>query len=179
MCSSHPVREQRTTGEARLPSRVAAPLLALLVGALTGCGGRVTGDEATIHGPPTQDGGASQGEGGASFGVLLSAAGEGGSTGGFAGSSGQAGGATEGCEVSEFWYRVKGPVGFVLGQCNPEICTIFDRTVLGSVTLDAAGAVVLNTALSEADEEAWIEEMADRRWPCLAGQTMEYCCISA
>jgi len=180
MYCSHPASEQGLPSETRHPSRVAAPLLALLLAALAGCGGRVTGDGATIHGPPTEDGGASQGEGVASFGggVLLLEP-QGGTYAGVGGMSGQAGGATEECEVSEFWYRAKGPVGYVLGQCNPEICTIFDQAVLGSVTFDAAGAVVSNTALSEADEEAWIEEMADRRWPCLAGQTMEYCCISA
>ena len=145
------------------------------------CGGQVRGHGAAMNGPPTGNGGDSEGAGGMLIGVggFPLIGGQGGSTGGIGGMAGQAGGATEECEVSEFWYRAKGPVGYVLGQCNPEICTIFDQTVLGSVTFDAAGAVVSNTALSDADEEAWIEEMADRRWPCLAGETLEYCCISA
>jgi len=49
--------------------------------------------------------------------------------------------------------------------------------VVGAVTLDATGAVVANTGpVLESTEGAWIDEMADQRWPGLAGQTIEYCC---
>ncbi len=176
MYCSHPAGKQRTTGEARHPARVAAPLLALLVGALTGCGGRVTGDEATIHGPPTQDGGASQGEGGVLIGVggFPVIVGQGGTYAGVGGMSGQAGGAAEECEVSKLWRLVDfGPA--VSSKCSPELCAQ-GWPVRGSVTLDATGAVVANTAWREDEEEWEIERLADWRWPCLAGQTIEYCC---
>jgi len=55
----------------------------------------------------------------------------------------------------------------------------FGTPVFGAVTLDAFGAVVANTGpVLESTEGAWIDEMADQRWPCLAGQTIEYCCDS-
>lgn len=140
------------------------------------CGGHVTGSGATIGDPPTEDGGASQGVGGGLVGVggLPPVAGQGGTYAGAGGMSGQAGGSAEECDVSMLWSLVYfGPA--VGSKCSPELCAQ-SWPVQGSVTLDATGAVVSNTAWREEDEELWIEGLADWRWPCLAGQTIEYCC---
>jgi len=144
------------------------------------CGGHVTGDEATIHGPPTQDGGASQGEGGMLVGVggFPVIVGQGGTYAGVGGMAGQAGGATEECNEYGLWHAVTMSVGYALGWCDGGMCLLsYTTPVVGAVTLDATGAVVGNTGpVLESTEGAWIDEMADQRWPCLAGQTIEYCC---
>jgi len=99
MDGSHSSREQRTTSEARHPSRVAAPLLSVLLAALVGCGGRVIRDEATIGGA-TNNGGtggtpvSGGGEGGA--GASGAAASVGGSMTGGATTNGGAGGTPTG-----------------------------------------------------------------------------------
>jgi len=92
--------------------------------------------------------------------------------------SGQAGGATEECNEYSLWYAVTRSVGYALGWCDDGTCLLPHTThVVGEVTLDATGAVVANTGpVLESTEGAWIDEMADQRWPCLAGQTIEYCC---
>jgi len=74
------------------------------------------------------------------------------------------------------WYEVKLSVGYPFGECDPGTCLFPYESVVGEVSIDASGTVTANTGLSEADEEAWIDEMAGQRWPCLAGQTIEYCC---
>jgi len=163
------------TSEARHPSRVAANLLALLLAVFTGCGGRVTGDEAIVRGPPTEDGGASQGEGGGLVGVggFPVLVGQGGTY-----ASGQAGGATEECNEYSLWDAVTSSVGNSLGWCEGAMCLLPHTYVVGAVTLDAAGAVVANTGpIPESVEGEWIDNIADQRWPCLAGQTIEYCCL--
>ena len=174
MCCSHSASEQGLPSETRHRSPIAAHLLALLLGALTGCGGRVTGDEATVDGPPTGNGGASEGEGGMLVGVggFPVLVGQGGTY-----ASGQAGAATEECNEYGLWYAVTMSVGYALGWCSGGTCLRpYTTHVVGAVTLDAFGTVVGNTGPLLESEEAWIDEMADQRWPCLAGQTIEYCC---
>ena len=140
------------------------------------CGGRVTGDGPPVHGPPTEDGGASQGEGGGLVGVggFPVLVGQGGTY-----ASGQAGGATEECNEYSLWDAVTSSVGNSLGWCEGAMCLLPHTYVVGAVTLDATGAVVANTGpIPESVEGEWIDNIADQRWPCLAGQTIEYCCLS-
>jgi len=160
-----------------------AVVLGCLAGAVfagANCGGRVAGDGPPVHGPPTQDGGASQGEGGGLVGVggFPVIVGQGGTYAGVGGMAGQAGGATEECNEYSLWYAGTRSVGYARGWCVDGMCLLPHTTqVVGAVTLDATGAVVANTGpVLESTEGAWIDEMADQRWPCLAGQTIEYCC---
>jgi hypothetical protein len=46
----------------------------------------------------------------------------------------------------------------------------------GAVTLDEQGRVVDNTGLTGADKQAWLDALADQRWPCIAGSTFGYSC---
>jgi hypothetical protein len=49
----------------------------------------------------------------------------------------------------------------------------------GAVVLDREGRVIDNTGLNPTAKQAWLEELMDQRWPCLAGQTLGYTCRPA
>ena len=42
------------------------------------------------------------------------------------------------------------------------------------VIVDSEGRVVDNTGLYGTAKQAWLDSLADDRWPCLAGQTIQY-----
>ena len=47
----------------------------------------------------------------------------------------------------------------------------------GQVVLDQEGRVIDNTGIDDAaSRQAWLDSIADQRWPCLAGQVLQYLC---
>lgn len=48
----------------------------------------------------------------------------------------------------------------------------------GAVVIDEEGRVVDVTGREGEAKQRWLDEMADQRWPCLAGQTVGYQCPS-
>lgn len=49
----------------------------------------------------------------------------------------------------------------------------------GAVVLDSMGRVIDNTGLPVTTKQAWLDQLMDRRWLCLAGQTLGYKCSAA
>jgi hypothetical protein len=49
----------------------------------------------------------------------------------------------------------------------------------GAVVLDGEGRVVDNTGLTGASKQAWLDALANQRWSCYAGQTLQYLCSVA
>jgi hypothetical protein len=47
----------------------------------------------------------------------------------------------------------------------------------GAVVLDDEGRVVDVTGLTDERKKRWLDDLADQRWPCLAGQTIGYACL--
>jgi hypothetical protein len=56
-----------------------------------------------------------------------------------------------------------------MGWCVP-------RTA-GYVVLDGDGRVVDNTSLSGEGKQMWLDGLSTMRWPCLAGQTLQFTCF--
>jgi hypothetical protein len=46
----------------------------------------------------------------------------------------------------------------------------------GYIVVDNDGRVVDNTGIPATSRQAWLDKLADQRWPCLAGQTIQYSC---
>ena len=46
----------------------------------------------------------------------------------------------------------------------------------GAVVIDDEGRIVDITGREGDAKQRWLDEMADQRWPCLAGQTIGYAC---
>ena len=138
-------------------------------------------------------------EGGASSTSLVGGQGGGLGSGGTAGSSGsgsggvtaQGGGATTGeapdgggtgahsdasCDIAAFWEIVKSAT--CGGGASSCICysTPDGGTALGVITLDGSGRIVDNSRVRGANKDAWLASLADRRWPCLAGQAVAFSC---
>jgi len=116
-------------------------------------------------------------------GTTTARGGSGGDSHTFAGAGGQGaeGGAADGGdECDENWY-LWFTLGLAVGQavCGPtaEVCGR-DAQPWGVVVLDSEGRVTdLTISLEPSPKEAWLQEIAGERWPCLADQTVEYCCV--
>jgi hypothetical protein len=76
------------------------------------------------------------------------------------------------CDTARLWDAVSLASG--MGRCWP------GETGWGTVVIDSDGRVIDNSIfLDDADlRRAWLESLADDRWPCLAGQTLRYWCYS-
>ncbi len=100
-------------------------------------------------------------------------------------SAGQDGGATDGetvatsdalCQLADFWDAIR------QGRCSGDpFCFCYSspadgRTSLGVVYLDGEGRAVDNTGLYGTWKQAWLDALANQRWPCLANQHISYSC---
>ena len=84
------------------------------------------------------------------------------------------------CDVAGLW-RAISEAARVIGYCfltpagNDGSVII---TAWGEVIIDSEGRVIDNTRLSSASKQAWLSSLADYRWPCLAGQSLQYSCVT-
>jgi len=84
------------------------------------------------------------------------------------------------CDLMPLWDAIAEGAD-VFGYCLPyapdydDPCG-FVRSV-GYVVFDGDGRVVDNTGLFGARKQAWLDGLSTMRWPCYAGQTMQYMCI--
>lgn len=86
------------------------------------------------------------------------------------------GGDGDDCDEYSFWRALRERVTGGFADCDRH-CE--DWQTPGSVTFDSEGRIVdFVSTLSAVSEADWIESMASERWPCLADQTIEYCCHS-
>jgi hypothetical protein len=97
-------------------------------------------------------------------------------------SSGSGGSTVNACDTEALWKAiVDGALGG-LGTCEaspvPGPGDNVSR-VRGAVVIDAGGRVIDNTGLNGTEKQTWLDQLADRRWVCLAGQTIGYHCRPA
>jgi hypothetical protein len=93
---------------------------------------------------------------------------------------GGAGGEGGGCDPATLWRAIGAPGGFLVCRAAPPNLDPTQKPGpgRGAVVLDADGRVIDNTGLDGATKQAWLDELAAQRWPCLAGQTLGYACSS-
>jgi hypothetical protein len=93
--------------------------------------------------------------------------------------AGAAGAQAEPCDESLLYTAiVRGATGG-LGACSFVAPPGPDEKVdqlRGAVILDLEGRVIENTGLTGAAEQLWLDQLCDRVWVCLAGQTLGYKC---
>ncbi len=96
-------------------------------------------------------------------------------------SAGAAGTDETACDVGQLvQFIVQGGVG--VGQCqlvDPPGPGDMIGIARGAVVIDGEGLVIDNSGLSPNAKRAWLAELSDERWPCLAGQTLGYKCTAA
>jgi hypothetical protein len=173
------------SNEGRRPRSNHPRLLPLiLLATLAGCGGK-SGSQGQ-GGAGGVDGAAVGGAGGSSGGAGGSSdaggAGGGGSSGHDGGTTDLGGSSTDAaCDTGRLWKAVSDAALGVarLGYCSPATSTTTSAT--GSIVLDGEGRVIDNTGtnyLSTSSKQAWLDSLANDRWPCLAGQTIPYQCTA-
>jgi hypothetical protein len=67
----------------------------------------------------------------------------------------------------------RGAVG--AGNCYPFSPAGY-TPLMGEIVFDSEGRVVDNTGIPSDTKQTWLDKLADQRWPCLAGQTIQYSC---
>lgn len=167
-------------------------LVLAVVVVLTGCGGRGLGGAGAQGGGGVVGGGTgAEGTGGVGGSIrggnggVSSTGGTGVPTGGLtsqasSADAAQAPGVTDGvipspqCDIPRLWQAVADVTG-AIGTCFE---TPDGGVVFGSVVLDGEGRVVDNTRLVGERKQAWLDSLANERWPCLAGGTIPYTCRS-
>jgi hypothetical protein len=77
------------------------------------------------------------------------------------------------CDLDSLWtaIEIRFGTGFPL-DCIP---TQNDGNSVG-VIFDSQGRVVDDTEYVGGDKQTWLDSLANRRWPCAAGQTIPYRC---
>jgi hypothetical protein len=153
--------------------------------AIGGAGGTATGGSLDSSGGGTGPGGAAgasstRGTGGATGGAMSLDGSPGDVQDGRA-AEGVADAPPYGCDDQLLWYALASGAGVGAGYCCPVLPEYdlqggFVRTT-GYIVFDGDGRVVDNTGLSGAGKQAWLDGLATMRWPCFAGQTMQYMCI--
>ena len=83
------------------------------------------------------------------------------------------------CDTDSLWSAVADAALGVarLGFCAPA----GTASPYGQIALDSTGRVVDNTGTtyqSTSSKQAWLDSLANDRWPCLAGQTIPYQCAA-
>ena len=116
--------------------------------------------------------------------ILLSLAGCGGAGGATidaaADSTSSAADATDAaCDTGKLWNALADAALGVarLGSCAP---ATIGTSAEGEIVLDSEGRVIDNTGQryrATSSKQAWLDSLANDRWPCLAGQTIPYQCI--
>ena len=132
--------------------------------------GAATGEAPGIGGSEVSAGGGSGGDG-------QMVPGAGGVPSGGQGAKGGAAGGGDECNEFGFWYTVTEAAVSRLGECGPssELCS--RTSPWGVVVFDSEGRATDITGIEPAREEEWLQDIAGERWPCLADQTVEYCCL--
>jgi hypothetical protein len=110
-------------------------------------------------------------------GTLLPMGGSGGAGRAGGGASGDAGAA---CSADAIWTAVTMQV---IGECHAASAMLGPGEQpsrrRGAVVIDEQGRVVDNTGLSGDAKQQWLDQFADQRFPCLAGQSIGYECTAA
>ena len=170
-------------GSRRLLLRATSlPLLVVMAAVLIACDG-TTAEHGSADVSVTASGGSSAG-GGTSVVTAAGSATDGiivpessGADAGAGGESGELG--DDACDVAELWLAVSTQAG--VSACWEASVMLEPDEQLGPlrgrVVLDEDGRVVDNTGLGvEENKQRWLDQWGDRRWPCLAGQTIGYEC---
>jgi hypothetical protein len=167
-----------------LPKKTRSGYALALVALACTCGGRSTspGDVAGKGG--TLGGSASGATGGAAgakigqggFGAVIQAGGRGGESGAESGAAGETAGE---CDVYTLFIVIntRGPLGGSCWEASPMLGPgeqLSRRR--GAVVIDDDGRVIDNTGLMGEVKQRWLDDLADERWPCLAGRTIGYEC---
>ncbi len=96
--------------------------------------------------------------------------------------AGAAGNVDQACDPNQLWAIVVESATRGLGACDhvapPGPGEPVDR-LHGAVVIDSDGRVIDNTGLSGSEKQSWLEQLAGRLWPCLAGETIGYKCTVA
>ena len=102
--------------------------------------------------------------------------------GGNGGSETSAGGAAEdACDISALWIAISFQAGVTACyEASPMLEPDEHLSAIrGAVVIDDEGRVVDNTGLRiEENKQHWLDDLANQRWPCLAGQTIGYQCLN-
>jgi hypothetical protein len=84
------------------------------------------------------------------------------------------------CDETTLWNAINEGAG-IFGYCLPYVLDYDDPCGSvrsgGYLVFDGDGRVVDNTGLFGAQKQAWLDGLSTMRWPCYAGQTMQYMCI--
>ena len=93
-----------------------------------------------------------------------------------------AAGASDVCDENTLWVEITlGAVGG-LGYCVPAPIPTADEHIgmtRGAVILNEDGVVIDNTGLDPQRKKRWLDGLSNKRWTCLAGQTIGYKCSVA
>jgi hypothetical protein len=86
------------------------------------------------------------------------------------------------CDVNPLWNAIAEGAGIAFGYCLPFVPDYVDPSGSlvrrgGYVVFDGDGRVVDNTELPDPWKQAWLDGLSTMRWPCYAGQTMQYLCV--
>jgi hypothetical protein len=91
-----------------------------------------------------------------------------------------AGGDDGSCDQAALWRAIGTAGGFLV--CRPASPELAPTEHLGpgrgAVVLDTDGRLIDNTGLEGTTKQAWLDELANQRWPCLAGEILGYSCSS-
>ena len=91
-------------------------------------------------------------------------------------------GASDVCDENTLWVEITlGAVGG-LGYCVPAPIPTPDEHIgmtRGAVILNEDGVVIDNTGLDPQRKKRWLDGLSNKRWTCLAGQTIGYKCSVA
>jgi hypothetical protein len=93
---------------------------------------------------------------------------------GGSGGAGASGGATA-CSAFSFWLVAADELIGGLGECGPDVCEE-GETPTGSITFGEEGEVIEFSHLNEDTSALFLEEIEGDLWPCLGGESSDYCC---
>jgi len=84
------------------------------------------------------------------------------------------------CDAATLWRDIGTADGYLVCRpANPNLDPAEKRGPgRGAVVLDGDGRVIDNTGLDGDAKQAWLAQLADQRWPCMAGETLGYSCSS-
>jgi hypothetical protein len=139
---------------------------------------------ATEAGARSEGGTAQQGAGAAGTssaeggtGALIQSGGHGGAGGP---EGGAAGDAAVTCSVNSLLNAIEIPLQQPIATCVEASPTLGPNESLsrrrGAVVIDDDGRVVDITGVIGDTKQEWLDNLADQRWPCLAGRTIGYIC---
>lgn len=85
------------------------------------------------------------------------------------------------CGETDLWNAIGRGAQIGAGNCQVSVPDYEPRVgiirAVGYVVFDGDGRVVDNTALIGAGKQAWLDGLSPLRFPCRAGQTVQYMCI--